>query len=122
MAATLTDMIIILLLAGCIGYGWYVSRKVQVLMGALKDLEPLVQEFSSAVDKSEESVHQLKLNLQEPPQPEGGARYFEEVEDDEPMFATRRQPAERLPGVQVVRNKQDLVRRFFETSRQETRA
>lgn len=118
MAATLTDIFIIALLLGAIGYGWYVSRKVQVLMAALKEMEPLVKEFSSAVDKTEDSVHQLKLNLEEPQQP---VPAFEE-EDDEPMFATRRQPAHKIPGARVVRDKQDLVRRFFETSRTETRA
>lgn len=117
MAATLTDIVIIVLLAGSIGYGWYVSRKVQVLMAALQQLEPLVEQFSTAVDKSEESVHQLKLNLQEPPQPEPMVE-----DDDEPMFSTRRQSGHKIPGVQVVRNKQDLVRRFFETSRSEKRA
>ncbi|MDC0739415.1 flagellar motor switch protein [Cognatishimia sp. SS12] len=119
MVATLTDILIITLLAGSIGYGWYVSRKVQILMAALKDMEPLVQQFSMAVDKSEESVNQLKLNLNEPPQP---APAVEEDEEDEPVFSTRRYPAQKIPGVQVVRNKQDLVRRFFETSRTETRA
>lgn len=116
MAATLTDIVIIALLFGAIGYGWYVSRKVQVLMAALKDMEPLVKEFSMAVDKTEDSVNQLKLNLEEPQQP------MLEEEDDEPMFATRRQPAHKIPGARVVRDKQDLVRRFFETSRSESRA
>lgn len=117
MAATLTDIVIIALLLGAIGYGWYVSRKVQVLMAALKDMEPLVKEFSNAVDKTEDSVNQLKLNLEEPQQPE-----MAQEEEDEPMFATRRQPAHKIPGARVVRNKQDLVRRFFETSRSESRA
>jgi len=120
MAATLTDIFIIALLLGAIGYGWYVSRKVQVLMAALKEMEPLVKEFSSAVDKTEDSVHQLKLNLEEPRQPERMAAV--EDEEEEPMFATRRQPAHKIPGARVVRDKQDLVRRFFETSRSETRA
>lgn len=117
MAATLTDIVIIALLLGAIGYGWYVSRKVQVLMAALKDMEPLVKEFSNAVDKTEDSVNQLKLNLEEPQQPE-----MVQEEEDEPMFATRRQPAHKIPGARVVRDKQDLVRRFFETSRSESRA
>lgn len=120
MAATLTDIVIIALLLGAIGYGWYVSRKVQVLMGALQQMEPLVKEFSNAVDKTEDSVNQLKLNLEEPEQP--APQMEDPAEEDEPMFATRRQPEHRIPGVQVVRNKQDLVRRFFETSRSESRA
>lgn len=117
MAATLTDLFIIALLLGAIGYGWYVSRKVQVLMAALKEMEPLVQEFSNAVDKTEDSVNQLKLNLEEPQ-----AHDMAQVEEEEPMFSTRRQPAHKIPGARVVRDKQDLVRRFFETSRSESRA
>jgi hypothetical protein len=114
MAATVTDMLIIALLTGAIAYGYYVSRKVHVLMGALKDLEPLINEYSQAVDKSEASVAAMKQNLEERPM-------FADLEedDDEPMFATRRQPRHKIPGVQVVRDKQDLVRRFFEASRTE---
>jgi hypothetical protein len=113
MAATLTDILIIALLTGAIAYGYYVSRKVHVLMGALKELEPLINEYSQAVDKSEASVAALKLNLEERPV------FLDEEEDDEPMFATRRQSRAKIPGVQVVRDKQDLVRRFFEASRTE---
>ena len=112
MAATLTDIVIIALLTGAIAYGYYVSRKVQVLMGALKDLEPLINEYSQAVDKSEASVAAMRENLETRP-------VFVEDEEDEPMFATRRQARATIPGVQVVRDKQDLVRRFFEASRTE---
>ena len=112
MAATLTDIVIIALLTGAIAYGYYVSRKVQVLMGALKDLEPLINEYSQAVDKSEASVAAMRENLETRPA-------FVEDEEDEPMFATRRQARATIPGVQVVRDKQDLVRRFFEASRTE---
>jgi hypothetical protein len=81
-------------------------------MGALKDLEPLINEYSQAVDKSEASVAAMRENLETRP-------VFVEDEEDEPMFATRRQARATIPGVQVVRDKQDLVRRFFEASRTE---
>lgn len=113
MAATLTDLLIIALLTGAIAYGYYVSRKVHVLMGALKELEPLINEYSQAVDKSEASVAAMKQNLEERPM------FDDAAEDDEPMFATRRQSRAKIPGVQVVRDKQDLVRRFFDASRAE---
>lgn len=114
MAATLTDLLIIAMLVGAIAYGYYVSRKVQVLMSALQQLEPLISEYSEAVDKSEASVVAMRQSLEERPMVEAI-----EEEDDEPMFATRRQPGHRIPGVQVVRDKQDLVRRFFDASRAE---
>lgn len=123
MAATITDILIIALLAGSIGYGVLITRKVQVLMATLEELEPLVREFSAAVDKSEASVTQMRESL------EHGvpARVDEDTEDDDddteaaPAFASRRFAQRRMPGVQVVRDKQDLVRRFFETSRTESR-
>lgn len=120
MAATITDILIIALLAGSIGYGVMISRRVQKLMSSLEELEPLVREFSEAVDKSETSVAALRQNLETtlhpaPAEPEA-------AEDTAPAFSSRRHSQRRLPGVQVVRDKQDLVRRFFETSRSESRA
>jgi len=117
MAATITDILIILLLIGSVGYGVMISRRVQRLMASLEELEPLVREFSEAVDKSESSVTALRDNLAE-----GLATQEDAGDDSAPAFSSRRQPQRRLPGVQVVRNKQDLVRRFFETSRSESRA
>ncbi|GHG85369.1 hypothetical protein [Pseudodonghicola xiamenensis] len=133
MAATITDLLIILLLAGSIGYGVVMSRRVQKLMAALEDLEPLVREFSSAVDKSESSVAALRQNLDDTrlaqtapaaePAATQGAAMTVAPDPEVPAFSSRRHSApRRLPGVQVVRNKQDLVRRFFETSRSESRA
>lgn len=127
MAATITDFLIILLLAGSVGYGVMITRRVQRLMAALEELEPLVREFSSAVDKSETSVAALRQNLdarlQEAPEAAAPQPAEDRAETMAPTFTSRRHPTpRRLPGVQVVRNKQDLVRRFFETSRSESRA
>ncbi|TDK50195.1 flagellar motor switch protein [Antarcticimicrobium luteum] len=128
MAATITDILIILLLAGSVGYGVMISRRVQKLMASLEALEPLVREFSEAVDKSETSVNALRDNLAEGlSAPHDGAADgagYGAGEDagDAPAFSSRRHAQRRLPGVQVVRGKQDLVRRFFETSRSESRA
>ncbi|MGC9370121.1 MAG: flagellar motor switch protein, partial [Paracoccaceae bacterium] len=58
--ALLIDMLILLLLAGTLGYAFMVERRVRTLMAALKDLQPVVGELSSAVDKSENSVVALK--------------------------------------------------------------
>ncbi len=118
MAATITDILIIALLAGSVGYGVIISRRVQRLMASLEELEPLVREFSDAVDKSESSVNALRDNLAEGLAAHEAAEQAEEA----PAFSSRRQSQRRLPGVQVVRGKQDLVRRFFETSRSESRA
>jgi hypothetical protein len=126
MAAMITDIFIIALLVGGIGYGVLISRRVQRLMATLKELEPAVREFSVAVDKSEASVTEMRQNLEEgmlaaaAPEPEEPAGEAEG--DPMPAFSTRRYNAQRIPGVRVVRDKQDLVRRFFETTRAEKRA
>lgn len=60
MLALMIDTLILVLLAGSIVYGIRLSRKVQVLMATLEKLEPLVKEYSSAVEKSEASVRDLR--------------------------------------------------------------
>ena len=73
MMATIIDGVIIVLLVGSIAYGYSVSRKVRQLMATLKELEPLVNEFSSAVDKTEHSVHLMRENIEVAEQGAGAA-------------------------------------------------
>ncbi len=125
MAAMITDIFIIALLVGGIGYGVLISHRVQRLMATLKELEPAVREFSVAVDKSETSVIQMRQSLAERAAADATPETKAETETSDepaPAFSTRRHNAQRIPGVRVVRDKQDLVRRFFETSRSEKRA
>jgi hypothetical protein len=125
MAATIIDGIIIALLLGSIAYGYSVSRRVQTLMAALKELEPLVQEFSTAVDKTEASVDQLRENIQHAEaQEQAGlfARAEDDAHDEEPAFASRRVHHPKMPGMHLVGDKRDLVRMFFDASRTESRA
>jgi len=118
MLAAIIDGVIILLLIGSISYGYMVSRKVRVLMATLKDLEPLVEEFSTAVDKSEHSVARMRENIAEAErQPAPEPQWAREVEEEETAFTSRRSaPQQEMPGRRVVRDKKDLVRAFFETS------
>jgi hypothetical protein len=98
MIATIIDSLIVVLLIGSIGYGYVVSMKLRKLTATLKQLEPLVEQFSSAVDKSEQSVP-----------PEETAASFAS------RRATKQAPVERN-GVRVVRDKKEMVRAFFENS------
>ena len=115
MAAMVTDALIILMLTGGIIFAYIVNARVKRLMALLHELEPAVQEFSRAVDKSEASVAQMQHNLTE------RLAEPEEVEETpaEPTFASRRMAETRELGVRVVRNKQDLVRRVFDMPRTE---
>jgi hypothetical protein len=125
MAGTVTDIFIMALLVGGIGYGFLISRRVQRLMAMLQELEPAVREFSMAVDKSEESVSQMRQSLNEDvltaTAPEEGAR-AEAAGEPALAFSTRRTNGQRIPGVRIVKDKQDLVRQFFDMLSSERRA
>jgi hypothetical protein len=120
MLSAIIDGTIIVLLMGSIAYGYSVSRKVRHLMATLKELEPLVEEFSSAVDKSETSVQEMRRNIEV-----AEAQDAVEAEPEAPVgrvFASRRAGPAEMPGHRVVRDKKDLVRQFFETSNMPARA
>ena len=122
MVATIIDSLIVVLLIGSIGYGYMVSMKLRHLMATLKELQPLVEEFSSAVDKSEQSVHNMRENIevaQREPEPADEPKPVER-QPNAAAFASRRaltksEGPERT-GVRVVRDKKEMVRAFFENS------
>ncbi|WP_120505333.1 flagellar motor switch protein [Sulfitobacter mediterraneus] len=118
MMATIIDGVIIVLLVGSIAYGYSVSRKVRQLMATLKELEPLVNEFSSAVDKTEHSVHLMRENIEVAEQVQEPQVKAVPDTPAEAAFSSRRaiSDAPEVPGLRVMRDKKDLVRKFFETS------
>lgn len=59
--AGLIDMAILFLLGGAIFYGWLVSRRLERLRGALLAFGPALQAFSEAVERSERSVRDLRV-------------------------------------------------------------
>lgn len=125
--AGFVDGLIIILLAATMAYGFVISWKVQRLMAMLKDLEPLVVAFSNAVDKSEESVETMRANL-DGSATQQQAKMRETMaeeptpEEDKPTFASRRVQRQKMSGVQVVRDKKEMVRMFFEATRADARA
>lgn len=116
--ATIIDVIIILLLIGSITYGYLVSRKVRLLMTILRNLEPLVEEFSSAVDKSHDSVNQMRESIEVAEQVKQPDPAAETPLAAQSTFASRRAtpaPAE-TSGMRVIRDKKEMVQAFFDTS------
>ncbi len=113
--AMIIDCVIILLLIGSITYGYIVSRKVRLLMGILKDLEPLVEEFSSAVEKSQDSVSQMRDRIEVAEQVQQVQREAEPEVAAQSTFASRRAAPVETPGMRVMRDKKELVRAFFDT-------
>lgn len=132
MLTTLIDVVIIVLLIGSIGYGYTVSRKVRYLMNALQDMEALVVAFSSAVEKSEHSVYQMRENIKVAETlPQKQQQAAAEQEQHTAFSSERRTPsgaramvdqASERPGLVVMRDKEDLVRKFFDTPPSATRA
>jgi Mg2+/Co2+ transporter CorB len=125
--AGLVDGLIIILLAATMAYGFVISWKVQRLMAMLKDLEPLVVAFSNAVDKSEESVESMRANLdgsatQQQAKMRETTAEESSLDEDKLTFASRRVHRQKMSGVQVVRDKKEMVRMFFEATRADARA
>lgn len=131
MLTMIIDGVIVLLLLGSIAYGYSVSRKVRFLMTALKDMEKLVVDFSTAVEKSENSVHQMRENIQVAKNLPQHDRVESDASYTKPTFSSGRKQAAAAslaakarqanaepdrPGVVVMRNKEDLVRKFFDAS------
>lgn len=121
MMALLIDMLILLLLAGTLGYAFMVERRVRTLMAALKELQPVVGELSSAVDKSESSVVALKSMAEhvsaQAPRAEA-ARPDRPAEPGKVAFRSVRAPRQNTGGgVTSLGGKSDLVRSFFEAAR-----
>lgn len=114
--ATIIDGVIILLLIGSISYGYIVSRKVRLLMTTLRALEPLVEEFSSAVDKSRDSVSQMRESIDVAEQVRQPEPAPESPTPEPTTFASRHAASGDLPGLRVMRDKKELVRAFFEKS------
>lgn len=118
MAAMLTDILIIFLLAGGTAFAYVVNGRVKRLMLLLRELEPVVHQFALAVDKSEASVSHMQQSILKSltDQEDSGGH------DQAPQFSTSRAPSDvREIGVQAIRNKQELVRQFFELPRGERR-
>lgn len=110
----LIDVAILVLLVGTLGYAYLVDRRVKALLAVLKDMGPVVGQFSDAVDKSESSVSMLRSvadKVRNPiPMPQ--------AEDPQVVsFRTSREKVKKPAGVTKVAGKSDLVRGFFETAR-----
>jgi len=111
----LIDVAILVLLVGTLAYAYLVDRRVKALLAVLKDMGPVVGQFSEAVDKSENSVSMLRSvadKVRNPiPMPQA---------PEEPQvvsFRTSREKVKKPAGVTKVAGKSDLVRGFFETAR-----
>lgn len=116
--ALLIDGMILLLLAGTLGYAFLVDRRVRILMEALRELQPMVGKFSAAVDRSEHSLSALKSATS---QVNGAVRAAQDAASAPAPAAPQPAPAAARPaaraGSATVAGKSDLVRSFFESAK-----
>ncbi len=133
--ALLIDLVIMLLLIGTLVYASLVDRRVRALMSAMQSLAPLVDQFSAAVDRTEDSVKSLRTETtnraaskrdEEPPLTRTAAMPPAQQAEEAAMFRSSRmaeqpdaaaQLAQLPAGVARVSGKSDLVRSFFDSVR-----
>jgi len=110
-------MVIIALLIANLGYGRIVIRKVNKLKEAIKEIEPVVKEFSYAANKTETTVVQLKQNLAAGAsnQPSGFASTASADSSDHTGRATNRESID-------MQDNKELVRGFFQSTQKRRRA
>ncbi|MFC2970539.1 flagellar motor switch protein [Acidimangrovimonas pyrenivorans] len=121
------DAVLVLLLAAMMGYGVYITRRLRRLMAVLTEMEPLVREFSAAVDKSEQSVSRMKRAAQDltsaPAAVAAAAPAQAPAAEGAVTFSSRRRKPRAaaatgpIAGMTRVTGKADLVRSFFERGR-----
>ncbi|GAA4228904.1 flagellar motor switch protein [Sagittula sp. NFXS13] len=105
----LIDIAILVLLVGTLTYAWLVDRRVRTLMHVLREMEPMIGDFSAAVDRSESSVSALRSL---------GQKAEPERQREEPSFRSTRERPKRPAGATKATGKSELVRGFFETVRE----
>lgn len=120
----LIDFVILALLAGVLCYAYLVDRRVRNLVQVLRQLEPVVNEFSAAVDKSEDSVSTMKAmtesiaqKLRRRTDPDPAPAPEAPAGDHGVAFRSQRSPAEPPAGVAALSGKDELVRSFFDSVR-----
>lgn len=124
MTSFLIDGFLIIMLAGTLTYAVIVHCKLRKLMSLLQDLEPLVLQFSAAVDKSEKSVSNMKQAAQavvEKPAETSGFRTALEgltfrSQRSKPQAIIPRFRSRDVPGATRINGKADLVKSFFDTN------
>ncbi|MBV1863806.1 MAG: flagellar motor switch protein [Rhodobacteraceae bacterium] len=110
---------ILTLLVGAIGYIYLVDLRVRKLLSALNGLEPMVGQFSKAVDRSELSLEKLKeVEARKTASPETPGTAEDHSDDEKKViFKPKKNVMKAHVGWVSVPGKSELVRSFFETAR-----
>ncbi len=117
MITNIINGLISVLLIGAIGYTYLMDLKVRKLLAALQELEPMVGQFSKAVQQSETSLKKFKqATTATKPQVKPTSKLAKNADENNLTFETNRKSAPNYVGRISLTEKSDLVRSFFETA------
>jgi hypothetical protein len=113
MITTIINGMILTLLIGAIGYTYLMDLRIRKLLVALKELEPMVGQFSKAVKQSETSLEKFKQASTLNPTEEAADPVYNKKQLS---FETNRKPRQTQVGQISLSGKSELVKSFFETA------
>jgi hypothetical protein len=109
------DTLVIAALCGCIGYAIFLQLKLRRLKDAVEGLQPALEDFAAAAQRTEGSVQSLRSvadHISADTRRKAGGWWTTDRSDTKARAHAQPQPATvRVPG------KQDLIRSFFEDAR-----
>ncbi|MGJ8544683.1 MAG: flagellar motor switch protein [Sulfitobacter sp.] len=118
MLPALIDIIIIVLLICTLVYGYVLDRRVRSLIASLREMEPMVGAFSSAVDQSARSVEDLRGLSHAARRIEPPVQKNRQVAAPAPEQPKPSDPKVPVRGQASVPGKSDLVRTFFDITKE----
>lgn len=127
MMTIIINGMILLLLVGAIGYTYLVDSRVRKLLLTLKELEPMVGQFSKAVEQSQSSLEKfknatkqkaptVKAKQKAPTVKAANKTSNAAVSENTLTFETSRKPKQKPIGQISSLGKSELVRSFFATA------
>lgn len=119
MVSMILDLTIVALLGGCLIYGFLVSRKLKKFSAVLAGLDPMITEFSQAVDKSETSARMVKESLIESAKQSAAPAKSEPVPEPAKKVELGLFSSTHRSQKSEVNKRRDLIKGFFEASRVE---
>jgi hypothetical protein len=123
MLPALIDVIIVVLLIGTLVYAYILDRRVRNLMLTLREMGPMVGEFSNAVEQSTKSVEDLRslstaTRRVEPPVKKTRQAMVDREQVKETPMPEPVKVRKQVRGQTSVPGKSDLVRTFFDITKE----
>ena len=113
--------LILALLTGSIGYTYLMDLRVRKLLVVLKEMEPMVGQFSKAVKQSETSLEKFKQATESDKAAAKSIKSTNTVSDSvankkKLTFETNRKPLQNHIGQISLPGKSELVKSFFKNA------